>query len=264
MKGIVLLFGSVLLLSSIAEESATTTLSSVERNAQAVEKLKKHTGGFVRKPGTGRGLILVVDAQSRVGQESLLIPPAFVEKRLHLPAAYRKASLSGLPSAEKVKAAGASVAVFVVDRSDLEETLIVAPESRWAMVNVFALAKDNCSSDILNRRTTTEVGRAIGFVAGSCNSQYTGTTMGPIKDVASLDVFKGNGELPLDHFRRVVDYMAALGVTQIVEKTYRKACQEGWAPDPDDENQKAIWDEYHTLPTKPLEIKFKPDSKKSK
>ena len=38
--------------------------------------------------------------------------------------------------------------------------------------------------------------------------------------------------------------------------TYKKACQEGWAPNPTNEWQQAIWDETRQLPTKPIKIEF--------
>ena len=41
---------------------------------------------------------------------------------------------------------------------------------------------------------------------------------------------------------------------------YRKACEEGWAPQPTNDVQKAIWDKVHAMPTEPLKIK--PETKK--
>ena len=42
---------------------------------------------------------------------------------------------------------------------------------------------------------------------------------------------------------------------------YRKACEEGWAPAPTNDVQKAIWDKVHAMPTEP--IKIKPETKKT-
>ena len=39
---------------------------------------------------------------------------------------------------------------------------------------------------------------------------------------------------------------------------YRKACMDGWAPAPTNEYQKAIWDQVHAIPTKPIKIEFDP------
>ena len=48
------------------------------------------------------------------------------------------------------------------------------------------------------------------------------------------------------------------GVTKSKMTTYLKACQEGWAPAPTNDYQKAIWEETRKLPEKPLQIKFDP------
>ena len=42
---------------------------------------------------------------------------------------------------------------------------------------------------------------------------------------------------------------------------YLVAVQEGWAPQPTNDVQKAIWDKVHALPTEP--IKIKPEEKKT-
>lgn len=244
--------------SDVASAKEISDEDRAERKAKMMAMLHKRTGGMVRKAGSGSGLIVVVDTQSKVSPSAVQKPILFVEKRLHLNSAYRKGTLTGMPSLESVKKSGGSVAVFVVDRSDIADPMLVAPESRWAMVNVAALAEDAPVSDLLSKRVSTEVGRAIGYLCGSSNSQYPGTIMSSITEVKSLDVYDGNSEVPLDQFKRIVEYMQGLGVTQFVETTYRKACEQGWAPDPEDEDQKAIWDEYHTIPTKPIKIEFDP------
>jgi hypothetical protein len=39
---------------------------------------------------------------------------------------------------------------------------------------------------------------------------------------------------------------------------YKLACEEGWAPAPTNEYQKAIWDETHAIPANPMKIEFDP------
>ena len=50
------------------------------------------------------------------------------------------------------------------------------------------------------------------------------------------------------------------GITPWYQTTYHKAVEEGWAPAPTNEYQKAIWDKVHAMPTAP--IKIKPETKK--
>lgn len=61
-------------------------------------------------------------------------------------------------------------------------------------------------------------------------------------------------------FNKMIDSAKAYGINTIAIATYRTACQQGWAPAPTNDVQKAIWDEVHTLPSEP--IKIKPESKK--
>ena len=39
---------------------------------------------------------------------------------------------------------------------------------------------------------------------------------------------------------------------------YRVAVQEGWAAPPTNDYQKAVWNEVHAIPDKPLTIEFDP------
>ena len=52
----------------------------------------------------------------------------------------------------------------------------------------------------------------------------------------------------------------ARGIVPGKRAVYRKACEEGWAPAPTNDVQKAIWDKVHEMPTEP--IKIKPETKK--
>ena len=40
--------------------------------------------------------------------------------------------------------------------------------------------------------------------------------------------------------------------------TYKEACEEGWAPAPTNEIQKAIWDKVRATPKNPMKIEFDP------
>jgi hypothetical protein len=39
---------------------------------------------------------------------------------------------------------------------------------------------------------------------------------------------------------------------------YRVACQEGWAAQPTNDYQKAVWEQVHSIPDKPLKIEYDP------
>ena len=79
--------------------------------------------------------------------------------------------------------------------------------------------------------------------------------------VAKLeDAYNLKDVLPHDVVNRQLKYLAGMNVTPRVRVTYKKACEEGWAPAPTNDIQKAIWDKVHAMPTAP--IKIKPETKK--
>lgn len=52
----------------------------------------------------------------------------------------------------------------------------------------------------------------------------------------------------------------SFGLTPPRRVPYHRACEEGWAPPPTNDIQKAIWEKVHALPTEPIRIK--PETKK--
>ena len=50
----------------------------------------------------------------------------------------------------------------------------------------------------------------------------------------------------------------ALGAYVKRRTSYQKACEEGWAPLPTNDVQKAIWDKVHAVPKNPMKIEFDP------
>ena len=99
--------------------------------------------------------------------------------------------------------------------------------------------------------------RAFAAVSGGLGSQYPGNMMG-IAKIEDLDLVEPF--LPMDKLQAIVKHLESRGVTPTIIAHYRQACQQGWAPAPTNEYQKAIWDKVHQLPTAP--IKIKPETKK--
>jgi hypothetical protein len=64
--------------------------------------------------------------------------------------------------------------------------------------------------------------------------------------------------IPGDTAYACVARLIKVGVTPIRLVTYAKACKEGWAPQPTNDVQKAIWDKVHAMPATPMKIEFDP------
>ncbi len=52
------------------------------------------------------------------------------------------------------------------------------------------------------------------------------------------------------------------GIEPLKVASYMRACQEGWAPAPTNDIQKAIWNEVYKIPDKPITINFDPKKDK--
>ncbi len=229
------------------EDSAKFT---PEQRKQLVEMNKRVFGGFVTKPDPGNGHIAVVNQQSKVTEKELLQAIRYVMRVSSLPIE--------LKSAPDPKAA---ISVYIKDDPAQRSTLIVSPGEFWSHVNVAALAADKPSTGVLALRARKELARGLAYACGGGGSQYEGTLAGPIKSLHQLDTFSDEG-LPPDAFLRMSVFAKAMGIRQLHRVSYAAACEEGWAPAPTNDYQKAIWDKVHKLPTEP--IKIEPEAKKVK
>ena len=138
--------------------------------------------------------------------------------------------------------------------------ILVAPENRWAIVNIAPIATEQRPA-YFEARVKKELTRGFSYLCGATNSQFPRALTRGIVDHADLDKNPDFG-LPIDVLQRFRTYMETLGVRPAVISTYRKACQEGWAPAPTNEVQQAVWDKIHTIPAEPMKIEFDPKKDK--
>ena len=159
---------------------------------------------------------------------------------------------SNLPYALDAKEAPATIELVERDGTD---ALAIFPESFKAVVNVKALAADGASASVVEERVGKELVRAGLFLMGSGYAMYNCFAM-PVTSLSELDALTARAPTPetMLHLRG----MRRIGVKEIRFATYRQACREGWAPQPTNDVQKAIWDEVHTLPKNPMKIEFDP------
>ena len=147
--------------------------------------------------------------------------------------------------------------LFVIDDENMPP-LLSAPESRWVAVNVAPLAKGAGEKpQFFAARVQKELTRGFAILAGAQNSGYPDALVGCVTKPADLDRFI-DCRLPIDVINRFAPYLAGYGITPEVVTTYRKACEEGWAPAPTNEIQRAIWQKVHQTPEKPTKIEYDP------
>ena len=220
------------------------------------------TGGFVVKDDPGNGKLLIVNAQKKVDDVYLRQATGILRYQVKINAEriVSAPEIAAKPNAAAVKKLGGTLAVFVKDDAACDVTVLAAPDARWAVVNVATLNADNPGDEILGSRVKKAVLRATALICGGGSSQYSMSLVGAFRDpVKDYDRFAKAG-LPGDTYGKMAEYLMTLGMRPINRTTYINACQEGWAPAPTNDIQKAIWDKVHALPTAPLKIK--PETKK--
>lgn len=239
---------------SAATNRVHKTLSPEEREKR-LEAFNRQTGGYVVKPDPGNGRILVANAQKRVPARALSRVANIARMRMKLPVECAEVE-AAKPSARAAAELKATLVVFVTDNPSSGSTILTAPDERWAVVNVAAVGADAPDSAALENRVRRAVSRAIGILCGAGGSQYADSLAGAFLDgPKDYDRFRSD-LLPPDTFQRILTYVGKLGIRPVDQATYLTACQEGWAPQPTNDVQKAIWQKVHEVPSKPLKIKY--------
>lgn len=226
------------------------------RKAKAMERMLKHTGGMVAKPGTQKGEIVYVNCQTAADRAWLVDSADYFNRETKCRITVKDGSFD--LASPKVEG---DLTIFVVDDAKLPK-LLAAPENRWAMVNVAPLKEGAGEKPaFLQARTRKELSRAFGYLCGAVNSQFKGSLMAPVVRTEDLDQCV-ELRLPVDIFQRMRESLPAWGVEGMQYATYRNACREGWAAQPTNDYQKAIWQEVRELPTNPIKIKYDPKTGK--
>ena len=230
----------------------SVAVCSVMAEAKLVpmEKFLKHTGGFVVRPGSQKGEICYVNAQQRVPKAWIDESIAYFVKCTRFKISYKEGAFD--MKAPKIEG---NATLYIIDDETMP-TLLIAPENRWAFVNVAPIAKEQRPA-FFEARVKKELTRGFCFLCGATNSQYPRSLTRGIVNHEDLDK-NPDLELPVDVISRFKTYMETLGVTPAIQLTYRKACQEGWAAAPTNDYQKAIWDQVHEPPANPMKIEFDP------
>ena len=228
---------------------------------QTKERYEQRTGGYVRKTDVQKGRIVFANAQKTV-------PAAELEKPLAKLADFLKIAIDVVPAAAPascrkdapafLKEHGANAVVYVVDSADAG-ALLVAPEDRWALVNLSALQGQD-----LTGRAQKELVRAFAYLCGAGASQFPESLTGPVMDPSGLDAIS-DYELPIDVLQRFTEYLDGMGVKPYIQASYRTACKQGWAPAPTNDVQRGIWERVRADkergPARPLHI-LPPGAKK--
>ena len=227
-------------------------LTTIERSAKLNAMVNQHAGGFIERPGSGKGFIAYVNCQQKAPKAWIDESIAYFSEVTRFKIAYVEGSFD-----MKNPKIDGNASIFIIDDENLPP-ILVAPEGCWALVNISPIAKEPRQA-FFEARTKKELSRAFAYLCGATGSRYERSLTRGITKQSDLDK-NPDYELPMDIIQRFWDYMKPIGVVPVQRLTYLKAVQDGWAPAPTNEYQKAIWDKVHEMPSAP--IKIKPETKK--
>lgn len=242
---------------AMSNDDNTATMTNTASAKVKLPRGMRRYGGIIKVPNSQKGKIVVVNAQKKLPLDKLRTGMDEFAQMQQFKVEFVEGAATTIDKAmADMVMLGADVAVFIQENPELKLTLINAPEQRWTIINASAINADARNDEFAAARIRKELMRGFLCAAGTMNSQYQGSIMAAIREPKDLD--KMLEDAPIDAIQRAIESLKVYGVTPQEVSTYKKACQEGWAPAPTNEYQKAIWDEVRKLPAKPIQIKFDP------
>lgn len=261
----------------VASGEGAVESGRAEARPSRARRASRPSGGLVEKAHEGPVLRVVDETGAALPTGALAASVEAVRLRSRLPltveaggrprtsaptdAAATSATLpDGEPAwrraTEAAKASGVAAAVLVVDDAAYP-FLMDSPDGRWAVLNVAEVKSDSAKlSGRLTKLMWNATARAVG--AGGCGDAFS--VFAPFTMLAELDRL-GSDPGPMGH-NALIDAAKSRGLKFVTLATYRAACQQGWSPAPTNDVQRAIWDQVHAIPDKPMTIEFDPKKDK--
>ena len=232
---------------------------TIEQIKERDERVLKKTGGFVDVESKGVS-VAVLDGRQKPGGSAIQFSDVFGSLSKTNVKVERNPLVTGTNAVDAAivfrDAQKAAYAIVIVDSAELRG-LTVIPEDRVAIINA-AYYRDGGSDPLKPEvRIHKEIWRALGFVAGIGYAPFPNDVLQPVFSVAELDGLTYQVMQPMN-FQKMYSALSKLGVTRSRRLPYRVAVQEGWAAQPTNDYQKAIWDKVHAVPATPMKIEFDP------
>ena len=232
--------------------------------AAAFRKAIADRGGWVSAPMAGPSLKLVDATAKGWALSGLELVKGNLDRFGLCPSETLRKPVSGDALAEgRALVQGSSAVVMLVDGAEDAPLVAAYPEERLALVNMTALSKGASGSGVRQDRVEKLTWRAIGHLVGCGAPDGYTCVMQPVRNLAELDAMPNKFIHPAT-FLKTRPYFDLCGVTPARKGTYESAAQQGWAPPPTNDIQKAIWDKVHAIPDKPMKITFDPAAQKGK
>ena len=218
-------------------------------------RLYEYNGGMVIRANSGTGSVVVVNAQHKFPSKDIGDFLHGISTRFRLNMELREGAQDDAAlerCATAAKDSKANAIVYVVDVQGAPSGL-VAYDSHWGTVNVHALF-EGVPNSIGIDRTKKSLLRTLILVCGGADSVATGTLMWPVNGASDLDTLKIPPRVAPPLAQAVGRHMVRTGMWPVEVKTYRQACEAGWAHSPTNDVERKIWNDIHALPTNPLPL----------
>ena len=209
---------------------------------ERMKMLKERTGGLVvvHEPGP---VIAVVDSQKLVGTAVVAKVVARLQQTSRLPVDCVKETVKDPVRDAKYALSFQRAAVIVICEDPDLPVMLVAPEAKWAVMNVTRLAEGKPDAETLENRFRKELWRTFGYLMGAAHSMTPGCLLSSVNDNADLDRLRAETVCP-EPFGKIYNVAEKYGIPHVKMANYRKALLEGWAPPPADEYQKKIYEDF--------------------
>ena len=219
---------------------------------------EEEDGGQLEIWPKDHGRFLFVNAQSAVKKELLEAPVSVISSEFSFDVKLVEGTAPVARAAQaELKKLGAKGAMWIVNDPALPISLC-ACEDGWAFLNVASFADDK---EKLARRCEKLVFRTFANIHGIGDSQMMPQcVMKTAVGLAGIDELVCREYSP-EAIMKIGAFMAQAGYKQCRRGSYYDACEEGWAPLPTNDVQKAIWAKVHAMPTQPIRIL--PESKRA-
>jgi hypothetical protein len=219
---------------------------------QAVSNMLVRTGGSLEVPSSrleGKR-ICIINTQKDLEDGVVIDTKKEIEKILrHRIDVVREEQV--MPPMEKVAQAlkdPKNAAVVLICSNTEYPMILVAPDNLWVILNVYNMKNGRSDKGLFEKRISKQIWRSLGFLLGASVGTGEKCLMSPVASVAELDQIEASAISPAP-MQKMIRSAELLGVLPSIGTTYRKACEEGWAPAPTNHYQKAIWEEVKAKKT---------------
>jgi hypothetical protein len=258
LKVLITVLTSIVATNILATQQTNRKLSAAEKKARG-DAFIAEMGGIVESIPTGN-VIRVVNAQTIVDRGLVERFANEFRKWYRTTPLVSDAEIAHADALKIVKDTfklpRTGAVIVLVDNTTLP-TLLIAPEEGYAIVNIKPLLSDSPEKNKFEKRVRKELWRGITMALGATNSHMVPCLLVQVRKPADLDTVSSSIPGP-EPFQKVSSNLSNFGLTLPKRALYLTACQEGWAPAPTNEVQKAIWErakaDKERGPSNPIEI----------